>query len=151
MSQAPITHEDIAAISSDFWSSMVGLPISLVDNLTEQGCNEEGIFGQIEIRGAWTGTVELRASRTLAWATAAALLDKPSTLVTVEESFDAIQEATNIVAGSIKRLLPPICKMAIPAMSGCSSLAPPSQCSGRVSAFFKSRGGELTISVVHEG
>ncbi len=147
MSLNAITHDDIASISCDFWSSMANLPLSSVAVLPEQARNEEGILGRIEIRGAWAGMVEVRASRSLARATAVSLLEKPSAQVTVEECFDAIQEATNIVAGSFKRLLPSICKMGVPAMSGCSSLSTLPPCSQLLAVYFISPNGSLAISV----
>ena len=147
MLSGAITSENLASIGSDFWASMLALPISPVANLPAVQSDEEGILGRIEIRGAWTGVVEVRASRGLARATAAALLDKLPTDVTVEECFDATQEATNIVAGSIKRLLPSICKMAIPAMSGCSSLSSTPQFPALLTVFFVSPCGQLAITV----
>lgn len=150
MSISGVTHEDIVSISNDFWASMAAIPLSPVAVLPETNVRDEGILGHVEIRGGWKGTVEIRASRSLSEATASALLQKPLGQVTIEECFDAIQEATNIVAGSIKRLLPPICKIAIPAMSGCSRISPASADPCTLAVSFISASGLLSISVTRE-
>jgi len=148
MTPESLTSENISHIAAEFWSTMASVTLSSVATLAVC-CNEhEGIMGSIEIRGAWTGEIEIRASRTLAAYTASRLLEKPLEEVTIEECFDAIQESTNIVAGGIKRLLPPICKMAIPSMSGCSSLHPKDLNAAAIRTLFTSDAGEFSVNVV---
>ena len=143
-----LTTDNISHIAAEFWSTMPAVELCLVQNLNLPSSIEEGILGRIEIRGAWSGEIELRASRSLAMHTAGRLLEKQLEDVTVEECFDAIQEATNIVAGGIKRLLPPICRMTLPSMSGCSSREPKGSESISLRALFNSEAGELSIFVI---
>ena len=142
--------ESIAQIAFEFWGTMTSLPLQQVPVLPARALPEEGVEGRIEIQGAWSGAVELRASRLLAAGTAASLLSKPVDEVTIEESFDAIQEATNIVAGGVKRLMPPICKMTIPKMTGCTELLPPRLLPAAILALFTSSEGNLSVLVAPE-
>jgi CheY-specific phosphatase CheX len=118
-----ITEETVATINHEFWSSMTAIQLDLVESLPVSQDRSEGISGHIEIQGGWRGSVEVRVSRGLARDAAASMICKPPEEISIEDCFDAVQEATNIIAGNIKRLLPPICKMNVPAMSGCSNLA----------------------------
>jgi hypothetical protein len=142
-----LNSENIAQIAAEFWNTMPSVALSVVHGLREPAGMREGISGRIEIRGAWVGEVELRASRRLAEQTAANLLEKLPGEVSIEECFDAVQEATNIVAGGIKHLLPPICRMAVPSMSGCSDLLPKNLRPQDILAFFSSSAGELSVLV----
>jgi CheY-specific phosphatase CheX len=144
---ALVTSEDIESISSDFWSSMVDVSLRRVPSPAASANDDEAIVGCIEIRGAWSGVIEVKASRMLAQATASSLLEKRASEVTLEECFDAVQEATNIIAGSIKRLLPTICKLGLPAMDGSSTSFCAQQCSNVLEVYFASRCGELAITV----
>ncbi len=145
-----LSTDSVSRIAREFWETMTTCSLLVVQTLPERSEAQEGVSGTIEIRGAWTGSVEVRASRRFAVYAASSLLLKEASEVTVEECFDAIQEATNIVAGGIKRLLPPICKMAIPAMSGCSSLVPKTAPPAALLTLFTSADGDLSVMVVPE-
>lgn len=147
MSIALVTDEDIDSISSDFWSSMVDVHLMRVESLTASEEEEEGIVGHIDIHGAWSGMIEVKASRGLAEATASSLLNKRASDVTAEECSDAVQEATNIIAGSIKRLLPSVCFMGLPVMSVGGRDSGTLYCSDVLEVYFASPRGQLSISI----
>ena len=144
---ALVTGEDIDSISNDFWSSMVDVHLRRVESPSAQHEEEQSIVGHIDIHGAWSGMIEVKASRGLAEATASSLLNKRASDVTAKECSDAVQEATNIIAGSIKRLLPPICLMGLPAMSSSGGDAGMLQCSDMLEVYFVSPCGQLAIAV----
>jgi CheY-specific phosphatase CheX len=150
MPNDPLNSESISHITQTFWGTMAATSLSVVETLPVRTEFQEGVSGTVEIRGAWAGSVVLHASRSLAVSTACVLLEKETPEITVEECFDAIQESTNIIAGGIKRLLPSICKLAIPAMSGCSALVPKALPPAALVTLFTSSAGDLCVMVVPE-
>jgi CheY-specific phosphatase CheX len=142
-----VTGEDIDSISSDFWSSMVDVHLRRVESPSAPEEKEQSIVGHVDIQGAWSGMIEVKASRGLAEATASSMLNKRAADVTAEECSDAVQEATNIIAGSIKRLLPSVCLMGLPAMSSSGGDAGMQQCSEILEVYFVSPCGQLAIAV----
>lgn len=123
MSQHGITQESVISISQEIWDSMISIPLTPVAHTPAGALQPDGVSGRIEIFGAWRGEVEIRMSRALARNAAAAFIGKSPDTVDLEECFDAAQELTNITAGRLKRLLPQICKVTLPSMSACESLA----------------------------
>jgi len=130
-----ITQDLMIAISQEIWSSMISLSLTPSANPPIEPLHPDGVSGRIEIFGAWRGEVEIRMSRSLAKSAAAAFIGRTPDEVTLEESFDAAQEITNITAGRLKRLLPQICKVTLPSMCACENLSVPN----------KSGGGALTV------
>jgi CheY-specific phosphatase CheX len=143
-----LNSQNVASIAAEFWGTMPILTLSMVRSFPCPIIPQDAISGKIEIHGAWNGEVELRVSRNLADRTAECLLEKDPQEVTTEERLDVIQEATNIVAGGIKRLLPAICKMSIPSTAVCRSLIPDSMAPASILTLLSSSSGELSIVVV---
>jgi len=122
MSVPDVDQDTIVTINREFWNSMTTIRPEPVDSFDRAPGEAQNIAGQIEIQGGWSGSVEVCVSPDLARDAAAQMIGKPPEEVSLEDCFDAVQEATNIIAGSIKRLLPPLCRMNVPAMRGCRNL-----------------------------
>jgi CheY-specific phosphatase CheX len=112
-----ISRESIETINREFWAAMAAIDLHVATATPERWNDPEGMTGRIEIRGEWNGSIEICVSWALARDAAAEMIGKASGEVSAEDCLDAVREATNIIAGGIKRLLPPICMMNVPCVT----------------------------------
>lgn len=109
-----ISHEDMATIQINIWSSMLGLDIRPTSELPDLPENVATITGCVQIGGEWVGIVLVQCQRSLASKAAGILFDLPESELGDDEIRDVLGELTNMTAGNIKTILPEGCHLAIP-------------------------------------
>jgi len=110
-------HEMIRLVQQ-IWDSMLKLPLQPLGEPVVDSCAARprtGVLAAcVQITGAWTGAVRIDCSDRLARRTAAAFLGMPAENVPRGDMLDALGEVTNMVAGSVKPLLPRPCQISLP-------------------------------------
>jgi CheY-specific phosphatase CheX len=64
------------------------------------------VLGCCSLRGVWSGRIEVRLSRGLAFTATAAMLMQPVDQVEDGDTLDAAKEIANMIAGTMKSALP---------------------------------------------
>jgi chemotaxis protein CheX len=115
-----VGQEEIVGLTQQIWHSMLQLPLQPVENASAPkdtaALKEQCLSACVQITGAWRGAVRLDCSCRFARRTAAAFLGLSELEVLREQMLDALGEVTNMVAGSIKPLLPGPCQIALPSV-----------------------------------
>ncbi|MFT5441724.1 MAG: chemotaxis protein CheX [Myxococcota bacterium] len=98
------------------WDTTLRFPISRSEVVGPCGIDAKEPFytGIVQITGAWSGTVVLQLDESVATMAAAAMLGLPLVQIEVEEAEDVLGELANMVAGSIKALLPGPSSLTLP-------------------------------------
>jgi chemotaxis protein CheX len=114
-------HDEVVQLTQEIWYSMLKLPLRALDasELSRRTAVWPGIeclAACVQITGAWTGAVRIDCSDRFAKRTAAAFLRLPANEVAREEILDSLGEVTNMIAGSIKPLLPRPCHISLPSI-----------------------------------
>jgi chemotaxis protein CheX len=108
-----VSDATLAEIIESVWSTVLGLPVSLRnDPLCVQ--NARGLAVCVHIVGAWNGTVLYLPTEQFARASAALMLNVPIDTVSTDDIHDAAAELCNIVAGSLKGVLPGPSSLSLP-------------------------------------
>lgn len=105
--------DDIHQVSSDIWTSIVGLDIE-PGELGAPTTRETTLTGFINVTGSWEGTVTLECPSSLAVAGASAMFGMEPDELGSEEIEDALGELTNMTGGGLKALLPSPCQLSLP-------------------------------------
>jgi CheY-specific phosphatase CheX len=79
--------------------------------------DDRSLTGCVQITGGWTGAVTIRCSTASASSFAAVMFGCDPTELSDEEVRDALGELTNMLAGSVKGLVPEECQLGIPAVA----------------------------------
>lgn len=117
-----VGREEIIGMAQQIWHSMLHLPLRPVEHMPARNGNtavpseRQSLSACVQITGAWTGAVRLDCSRRFASRTAAAFLGLSELEVPREQMLDALGEVTNMVAGSVKPLLPGPCQISLPSV-----------------------------------
>ena len=112
-----IKQEDLIGMNEQIWTFMLGLPISaseFPEIPTQHGCS---IGACVLLVGAWQGAVRLDCTTSLAQRAAAALVGKPSQDLSPDEVRDTVGELANMMAGSVKALLPQPTHISLPSVA----------------------------------
>jgi len=104
----------IVKASSQFWEQMLAMKLE-PSLFAEEFCVDAGhLSGSVSLAGAWTGRVEVRMACRLAYEATAAMMMQPVATVAEADALDATREIANMIAGSIKSMLPRPCSMTVP-------------------------------------
>jgi chemotaxis protein CheX len=113
---------EIILLAQQIWQPMLSLPLHPVEPNTRTQWSTDSLSPKecfaacVQIAGAWTGAVRLDCSEAFARQTAAAFLGIAAVDVAREQMLDALGEVTNMMAGSIKPLLPKPCHISLPSI-----------------------------------
>lgn len=102
----------LTEIVTTVWDSILGLAVAVRDH-DDAHADEPTVTGTVHIDGAWTGTVTLTGARTLAETCGRRMFGERETL-NVEGIRDAWGELSNMVAGNLKALVPPVSRLSLP-------------------------------------
>lgn len=113
-----VDQNQIVELTRNVWMSMLGMELMEIENSRFELTRQDGRFlsACVQITGAWTGAVRLDCTQGFAEHTAAAFLGTDRSSVAREHVLDALGEAANMVAGSIKPLLPRPCHISLPSI-----------------------------------
>ena len=104
-------------LASDIWSSMLGIPLETGSPGIGSLGTERALTGCVQITGGWAGAVTVRCSTASAGRFAAVMFGCDPETLADEEVRDALGELTNMLAGSVKGLVPDECQLGIPAVA----------------------------------
>jgi CheY-specific phosphatase CheX len=154
--QVRVTAENIEKANAQFWEQMLAMrlePISLgegslAEPVLARCIGPEHVVGSCDLAGVWVGRIEVRLSSGLARQATAAMLMQPVEAVEAADTLDATKEIANMIAGTIKSVLPRPCTMTVPTAeveSGDFCIVPRTPDS--VTVFFHHEAGELMVRV----
>ena len=113
---APVTADDIIAITQEVWSSF--LLLDAVEGSTESDpVVGQRMTGVVNVSGAWQGSVVVECPIAHAVAAAEAMFAAEPGSLSSDEVGDALGELTNMVGGNIKSLLPAPAALSIPSVT----------------------------------
>jgi hypothetical protein len=149
--QVTVTKESICKANSLFWEPMLSMhvePISPSLDAEARCIGTEHILGSCDLSGVWSGRIEVRLTRGLAILATAAMLMQPPDSVLLSDIMDAAREIANMIAGTIKSVLPRPCSMTVPS----AGIEPADFCilprtGDSVTVFFHHAAGELMVRV----
>jgi chemotaxis protein CheX len=112
-----MTTEDISGkineVSEDIWSSMVNIPLQLIENPRISRLSGT-VTSSVQIVGCWHGAVCLDMGNELAIHATASLIGANPSEISHDDVRDAAGELANMTAGGIKELLPDPCQISLP-------------------------------------
>lgn len=109
-----INREQLAHLTEEIWSSMLGIDLAAVDHAPELG---KKVSACVQILGEWEGAVRLDCSEALARVAAATFIGVEPPEVAPEQIRDAAGELANMTGGNFKTLLPKPCKLSLPSVA----------------------------------
>lgn len=116
MTVTDVTDATLTEIIETVWSTVLSLPVAhRNDPLCVQ--NARGLAVCVHIVGTWNGTVLYLPTEEFARRAAAIMLDVPLESVTTDDIHDAAAELCNIVAGSLKGVLPGPSSLSLPTVA----------------------------------
>lgn len=116
MNVTDVSDATLVEIIELVWSTVLGLPIvQRNDPLCVQ--NARGLAVCVHIVGTWNGTVLYLPTEEFARRAAAVMLAVPVEEVTTDDIHDAAAELCNIVAGSLKGVLPGPSSLSLPTVA----------------------------------
>src|SRR5579884_3701252 len=111
-----IRSEDVAQLTNEIWTTMLGLEVRPNGAAGDPG-QRRHVSACVQISGAWSGAVRLVCSSDLARLAAARFLAVEPVEVNDEQIRDALGELTNMSAGSVKALLPKPSHLSLPSVA----------------------------------
>ena len=112
-----IRQEDLIAMNEQIWATMLGIPLASAE-IARQATHAHGcIEACVQLVGAWEGAVRLDCSTGLAQRAARRFLAKAPEELTIDDLRDTVGELTNMVAGSVKALLPQPTHVSLPSVA----------------------------------
>ena len=108
---------EICQITEGVWSDLLGMGVSRIAEAGSQNGRDQILTGSVRIKGAWQGEVLLRCSAELARLAAVVMFRVERENVAADQIRDAVGELTNMTGGNLKALLPPPCKISLPAVT----------------------------------
>lgn len=149
--QVTVTEESICRASALFWEPMLAITVEPIPPSTEaeERCiGTEHVLGSCDLSGVWSGRIEVRLTRGLAMLATTAMLMQPPDSVLLSDVMDATKEIANIIAGTIKSVLPRPCSMTVPN----AEIEPADFCilprtEDSVTVFFHHAAGQLMVRV----
>ena len=152
-----VTPENVEKANSQFWEQMLGMRLERIGPGSPAGADSASIdhlhvMGCCELAGVWSGLIEVRLSMGLAQVATAAMLMQVPEAVLSEDLLDATKEIANMIAGTIKSVLPRPCTMTVPHAEienrDVSSL---DRTPGVLSVYFENDAGTLLVRVCETG
>lgn len=119
-----ITQNDLSQLIRTIWESTLDLEVQPLPGLDLPDQPAGILMGEVQITGAWLGTVLLECSENLARKVACIMFGLNSEEPLAEEVRDALAEMTNIAAGNFKSLAGGHCHLSTPQVTE-RALAPP--------------------------
>jgi chemotaxis protein CheX len=149
--RAQLNEDSLVKANAQFWEQMLDM------RLDREPCPEsfcvarEHLLASVSLSGMWTGRIEVRLARGLAWAATAAMLMQPEDAVSEADVLDAIREIANMIGGVLKSSLPRPCAMTLPVsqVSAVEHDAASQECDELKVAFRHAAGG-LMVRVCEE-
>jgi len=120
--RAQVDERHVIDATSRFWDQMLQMKLE-PEPIKQKFCvGHLHLLGQIDLKGAWRGRVEIRIAEDLARVATAAMMMQPIETVADADMIDAISEVANMIAGVIKSSLPQPCTMSLPhsAVEACN-------------------------------
>lgn len=108
--------EGILAIAHEIWSTTLDLEVKPGSALPAQNGQTTLLTSCIQISGDWQGAVTLSCTHDLARRAVASMFDMSVEEVGRDDMYDAIGEMANMVAGNMKPMLSPTCRLSPPAV-----------------------------------
>lgn len=116
MNATDVSNDTLVEIIETVWTTVLGLPTTQrTDPLCVQSAR--GLAVCVHIVGTWNGTVMYLPTEEFARRSAAIMLDVPIESVTTDDIHDAAAELCNIVAGSLKGVLPGPSSLSLPTVA----------------------------------
>ncbi len=116
MNTTEVSESTLVEIVESVWSTVLGLPVAL-RNDPQHVQNARGLAVCIHIVGTWNGTVMYLPTESFSRRAAAIMLDLPMESVSTDDIHDAAAELCNIVAGSLKGVLPGPSSLSLPTVA----------------------------------
>ena len=114
-----ISDEQLVEVVDSVFGAMLGLPITRQsDESTVHGSPQ--LAAQVQIAGAWNGTVLVVCSEPFGRRAASLMLGVAPTSVKLADVHDAVAELVNIIGGGIKSVLPGPSTLSLPTVT-CGS------------------------------
>jgi chemotaxis protein CheX len=105
-------------LTLDIWSSMLGISLEPGSpGVASLGPETRALTGCVQITGGWAGAVTIRCATISAARFAAVMFGCDPEALSDEEVRDALGELTNMLAGSVKGMVPDECQLGIPAVA----------------------------------
>lgn len=111
-----LRQEELIALNQDIWASMLGITISSSESI-EVPAHGAGFIGAcVQLVGAWQGAVRVDCTLALAQRAASAFMGGNAD-ISVDQVRDTVGELANMVAGSLKALLPQPTHISLPSVA----------------------------------
>jgi len=112
-----VRQEDLIAMNEQIWASMLGITISAIEYADALAHGGGYIGGCVQLVGAWQGAVRVDCGQGLAQRAAMTFQGKREGELSLDEVRDAVGELANMVAGSVKALLPQPTHISLPSVA----------------------------------
>ena len=111
-----LSKEELIKIVDEIFGSMAGMPLTPAD--TDLGPDKEQgyIVSAVQIVGEWQGAVRLDIDLQLARQACSRLLGVSPEELSADDIRDAAGELANMVGGSVKTVVAPICSLSLPSV-----------------------------------
>lgn len=116
-----ISEDDMAEVVEGVWMTILEQPV--LPGVQSDLNGHEFVMADIEISGAWVGSVHVKASEAFLTSAAAHIFCKDASEVEPVDREDSITELTNIIGGTIKVLLPEGSDLSLPEIINDSFLS----------------------------
>jgi chemotaxis protein CheX len=107
----------LSALATDIWTSMLGIELQPGSGTVGELSGARTLTGCVQITGGWAGAVTIRCATAAAARFAAVMFGCDADSLSDEEVRDALGELTNMLAGSVKGMVPDECQLGIPAVA----------------------------------
>jgi hypothetical protein len=112
--RAQLDQQAVVKANAQFWGQMLAMTLETMASPEEFCVGSGHMLGSVELRGVWTGRIEVRMAGGLAYAATAAMMMQAVNTVGEADALDATKEIANMIAGTIKSSLPRPCSMTVP-------------------------------------
>jgi len=149
--RAELNEDSLVKANAQFWEQMLAMRLDPEPSRESFRVAEEHLLASVSLSGMWTGRVEVRLARGLAFAATAAMLMQPEDTLSEADVMDAIREIANMIGGVLKSSLPRPCAMALPVSSvSGEGRGDGSQAGEELAVAFRHPAGGLMVSVWEE-
>jgi hypothetical protein len=109
--------ERIFGLVNQTWKSVLDAELNRVESGRPWIGGEPCVTASLRIAGAWGGSAQVRRPSAIALRVAAEVLAMEPQALSGGEVRDALGEDTNVIAGSLKHVLPAPCSLSLPAVN----------------------------------
>jgi len=110
-------NNEITHFIHEIWANVLHLPVTPTDKPFKPMGEKNTLAGCIQITGEWQGTVAIYCCINLAQKVASIMWSQEESEVEFQQIQDALGELTNMAGGNLKALLPPPCRLSLPAVA----------------------------------